>query len=367
MKKKLLILLLSCVMIFALTACGGSKDKETIEDTAKGMAPEDVKVGFIYIGSAEDQGFNNSHEDARVALEKDLGVKTMYLEKVPDNAAGSEKAIRDLIDQDCNVIIGSSFGYGDAMAKVAEEYPEIHFFATGYQSNDKNFVNYMGRIYKARYMAGIAAGMKTESNQIGYVAAFGIPEVVRGINAFTLGARSVNPDATVEVKWTGAWGDSATEKTAATELINKGCDVLSYHQDTTTTQLAAQEKGVFVCGYHYATPDVAPKAYLTSAVWNWEPYFKDQIQKIIDGTWTPNNYWGDEVIQLDKLSALCAEGTQEKVDAAKEKMDAGDWDVFYGPINDQDGKLKVKEGASLTDKEMLNFDWFVEGVKGTIE
>lgn len=369
MKKKLLLALLAGLMVFAFAACGGSDEpaEDGAADDAAGIPAEDIKVGFVYIGPADDQGFSNSHDDARVELEKTLGVETTYVEEVPDNA-DSEKAIRDLIDTGCNVIVGCSFGYGDAMAKVAEEYPDIYFFhATGDQSNDTNFVNFMGRMYKSRYLSGIAAGLQTESNQIGYVAAFGIPEVVRGINAFTLGVRSVNPDATVEVKWTGSWGDSAAEKTAAIDLVNNGCDVLTYHQDTTSTQLAAQEKGVYCVGYHYPTPDVAPDAYLTSAIWNWSPYYIDQIQKIIDGTWTPENYWGEEVVDLDALTALCAEDTQAKVDEAKAKMEAGDWDVFSGPINDQDGNEKVAEGQTMTDEEMLSFDWFVEGVKGTIE
>lgn len=367
MKKKILVALLSLMVIFAFSACGSKDTADEGTTASKGIAKEDIKVGFIYIGAADDQGFSNSHEDARQQLEKEMGIKTMYMENVADNA-DSEKAIRDLIDQGCNVIAACSFGYGDAMEKVAAEYPDVYFLhATGYKSNDTNFSNFFGRIYKARYLTGIAAGMKTESNKIGYVAAFGIPEVVRGINAFTLGVQSVNPDATVEVKWTGAWGDAAAEKAAANELVNNGCDVLSYHQDTTSTQLAAEEKGAFVVGYHYATPDVAPKAYLTAAVWHWYPYYKEQIEKIIDGTWTTDPYWSADVVGIDTLSDLCAEGTQEKIDAAQEKLDSGDWDVFTGPIYDQDGNLKIKEGETMSDKDMLNFDWFVKGVIGTIE
>lgn len=369
MKKKVFALLIALVLVVALVGCGGNDDANT-EDEGEGteaLTAADFKVGFVYIGDATDQGFSNSHEDARLELEEKTGVETMFLENVPDTTTDSEKAFRDLIDQGCNVLVGCSFGYGDAMAKIAAEYPDLYFFhATGYQSGD-NFVNYMGRIYKMRYEAGIAAGLKTESNKIGYVAAFDIPEVVRGINAFALGVRSVNPDATVEVKWTGSWGDPALETTAATELINGGCDVLTYHQDTVAVQSTAEKNNVFVVGYHYPTPDVAPNSYLTAAVWNWSPYYVDQIEKLIAGTWTAENYWGEDVVALDTLSSLCAEGTQEAIDEAHAKMAGGDWDVFYGPINDQDGNVKVAEGSSMTDEEMLSFNWFVEGVIGTID
>ena len=362
MKKKVLAVLFAMLLMVAFAACGGG------ESEGEGEAEEsttDVKVGFVYIGDANDQGFSNSHEAARLAVEQELGVTTMALENVPDNA-DSEKAMRDLIDQGCNVIIGCSFGYGDTMEKLAGEFTDVKFLhASGYKSNDTNFVNFFGKIYKARYLSGIAAGLKTESNQIGYVAAMPIPEVIRGINAFTLGVRSVNPDATVEVIWTGQWGDASLEKPAAVELVNKGCDVLAYHQDTVTTELVAQEKGVSVVGYHYPTPDVAPESYLTAAVWNWTPYYVEQIQKIIDGTWTAENYWGPEVVALDTLTALCAEGTQEKVDEAQAQLDSG-WDVFTGPIKDQNGEVKIAEGVVLTDEELLAFDWFVEGVIGTI-
>ena len=362
MKKKLFVLLMSCVLVFALTACGGDTETEG-EDT--GLTAEDIKVGFVYIGSVDDEGWTNSHDDARIELEETLGVETMYLENVAENA-DCEKAIRDLIDQGCNVIFTTSFGFGDWTETVAADYPDIYFFhASGYKSAE-NFVNYFGRIYQARYLSGIAAGLKTESNQIGYVAAMPIAEVIRGINAFTLGVRSVNPDATVEVVWTGVWGDAALEKAAAQELLNKGCDVLTQHQDTPATQLAAEEDGAFCVGYHYPTPDVAPAAYLTAPVWNWAPYYIEQVQAIIDGTWTAENYWGSEVVKLDTLTDLNAEGAQAAIDEAQAKLDSGEWDVFAGPINDQDGNVKIAEGVTMTDEELLSFDWFVEGVIGTI-
>lgn len=360
MRKKLLLLLLSVVLVFAVSACGNSNTKGEDNNAAK-----DVKVGFVYVGSVTDEGWTQSHDEARLEMEKTLGVETMYMENVAENA-DCEKAIRDLIDQGCNVIFTTSFAFGDWTEKVAQEYPDLYFFhASGYKDGP-NFVNYFGRMYQMRYLSGIAAGLKTESNQVGYVAAMPIPEVVRGINAFTLGVRSVNPDATVEVIWTNSWGDPSKEKSAAQELINKGCDVLGQHQDSPATQLAAEEGGVYCVGYHYPTPNVAPDAYLTAPVWNWAPYYIEQVQKIIDGTWTAKNYWGSEVVKLDTLTALNAAGAQEAIDAAQAKLNSGEWDVFNGPIKDQDGNVKIQEGQKMTDEEMLNFDWFVEGVIGSL-
>ena len=365
MKKKLLVLALAALMIFAFASCGN--DESTSDNSeSQGIAKEDIKVGFVYIGAIGDEGWTDSHNDGRLYLEEELGVETAYMENVTEDS-GCEDAIRNLIDQGCNVIFTTSFGFGEWTQKVALDHPDLYFMHASGNIQEENMSNYFGRIYQARYLSGIAAGMKTETNKIGYVAAMGIPEVVRGINAFTLGVRSVNPEATVEVVWTGAWGDAAVEKAAARELINKDCDVLTKHQDTAAVLLAAEEaEGVSCIGYHYPTADVAPNSYLTAPVWDWGPYYVEQVQKIIDGTWESESYWGSEVVKLDTLSDLCAEGTEDAIKEAQERLDSGEWDVFYGEIKDQDGNVRVEAGQSLTDEEMLSLDWFVEGVIGTI-
>lgn len=362
--KKLLALMLAIVMIFsaALTGCGsGSSD-------TKG-----VKAGFIYIGPIGDGGYTYAHDQGRLYLEeklKDKGVTTTYLENVAEDAS-SEKAMKDLIDQGCNVIFATSFGYMEYVDKVAKEYPKVKFFhCSGYMSNDKNFVNYFGRIEQTRYLSGIAAGLKTKSNKIGYVAAKQIPEVIRGIDAFTLGVQSVNPDATVNVKWTDTWYDPTLEKNAATALLNDGCDVIAQHQDTTGPQIAAEEKGAFAIGYNSDSKNAAPKAYITAPIWNWGVYYVDQVQKILDGTWKPENYWGglkEGVVGLADLTENAEPGTQEKIDEVKAKMLDGSFEVFAGPIKDQTGAVKVPEGSKITDEEQLNLKWFVQGVNGKID
>ncbi len=366
--KRFLALMLVVVMICAaaLTGCGS----KAADSSGKVDA---VKAGFIYVGPIGDGGYTYAHDQGRLYLEeklKDKGVTTAYLENVAEDAS-VEKAMKDLIDQGCNVIFATSFGYMDYVEKVAKEYPDVKFFhCSGYKSNDTNFANYFGRIEQTRYLSGIAAGLKTKSNKIGYVAAKQIPEVIRGINAFTLGVQSVNPNATVNVKWTDTWYDPTLEKNAATALLNDGCDVIAQHQDTTGPQIAAEEKGASAIGYNSDSRKAAPKAYITAPIWNWGVYYVDQVQKILDGTWKSENFWGglkEGVVDLAPLTENAAPGTKEKIEEAKAKMLDGSLNVFTGPIKDQSGAVKIAEGASMTDDEQLNCKWFVQGVNGKID
>jgi basic membrane protein A len=257
----------------------------------------------------------------------------------------------------------------DYVVKAAKDHPDVYFgHCSGYQTAE-NLSTYFGKIYQARYLAGIAAGMKTKADKIGYVAAFPIPEVIRGINAFTLGVQSVNPDATVEVIWTNTWYDPAVEKQAAIELLNKGCDVMAQHQDSTATQIAAQEKGAFAVGYNTSTPDAAPNAYLTAPLFHWEKFYVDDVQKLMDGTWTSRSYWeglASGMVSLDDLTKNCAEGTADAVAAAQAKIESGELEPFTGPIADQSGTVKVAQGTKMTDEEIWNMGWFIKGVIGTI-
>lgn len=335
--------------------------------TFEPMKAEDIKAGFIYIGPVADGGYTLAHDNGRAGMVENLGIETVYIENVPENA-DCEKAIRDLIDQGCNVIVTTSFGHMQYTYDMAEEYPDIKFMhCSGYMTAD-NMSTYFGRMIEPRYLSGIVAGKKTASNKIGYVAAMPVSEVIRGINAFTLGVRSVNPDATVEVIWTNSWYDPSLEKSAALELLSKGCDVIAQHCDTTGPQIAAQEKGAFAVGYNSPTYDTAPQAYLTAPLFHWDTLYTHEFQAIIDGTWSGVKYWGgmsDEIVSLDTLSENCAEGTQELVDAAKAKIIAGE-PFFVGPLNNNEGEEVVPAGTVMTDDEIWNMNWFVEGVIGTI-
>lgn len=346
-----------------------TEEAATTEEAAATVDASEMVVGFIFVGPPGDGGYTYAHDQGRLMVEKELGVKTIFKESVPETQE-VEKVMKDMIAEGAKAIFATSFGYMDYVANVAKEYPDVKFFhCSGYLS-DVNFNNYFGRIEQARYLSGIVAGLKTESNKIGYVAAYEIPEVIRGINAFTLGAQSVNPDVTVSVKWTHTWYDPALEKEAAVALIDEDCDVITQHQDTAGPQQAAEEAGVFAIGYNSDMSIYAPKANMTSAVWNWGPYYVEQVKTIMDGTWTQANYWGgmaEGVVALAPLTANAPEGAQAKVDEVQAKILDGSFNVFQGPIFDQTGAEKVAEGAALSDEDQLSCTWFVKGVIGTIE
>ncbi len=360
--KKILLVLLSLMLLLSLAACGNDQGEEP-------AAEEELTVGFIYVGPIGDGGYTYAHDQGRLYLEDNMNVKTIYKESVPETQE-VEQEIRNMIDQGAEAIFATSFGYMDYIEKVSKDYPEIAFFhCSGYKTTE-NLATYFGRIYQPRYLSGIVAGLKTETNNIGYVAAYPIPEVIRGINAFTLGAQSVNPDVTVNVKWTSTWYDPAIEKEAAVALIDEGADVIAQHQDTTGPQQAAEERGVYSIGYNTDMAEMAPEAYMTAPVWNWGPYYVEQVENVINGTFESHEYWGgmeDDIVRLAPLTELAPEGAQEAVSEAKEMILNDELIVFEGPIYDQEGNIMVEEGQQLTDEEMLNMMWFVEGVEGNIE
>lgn len=364
MRKRRILWLLVAVCSFAmvLTGCGAEQNN---------AGQEKLKVGFIYIGSAGDAGYTYAHDQGRLYAQEKLGdkVELIYQENVSDTDDSCVPVIQSMVEQGCKVIFTNSYGYMDYTYDMAQEYPEVKFLHCSGSKSSENMLNYFGRIYQARYLSGIVAGMKTETNKIGYVGAYPIPEVIRGINAFTLGVRSVNPDATVEVVWTSTWYDPALEKSAAVSLLDQGCDVIAQHQDTTGPQVAAAERGKWCIGYNCDTSDVTPDSFMTAPVWNWGPYYADQIQKVLDGTWESENYWGgmeDGIVALAPLTKNAPEGAQEKVDEMTEKIISGEFKVFQGPIKDQNGEIKVPEGTVMTDEELLSFNWFVEGVNGAL-
>lgn len=373
MKRKLLALVLCSFMALA-TACGPNDNSSSTTDSSSktnsqhtAIAKEDLKVGFVYIGDINDGGYTQAHDQGRLELEK-MGIECVYVENVAEETTDLTTNIENLIDAGCNVIYTNSYGYGPVTKDMAEKYPNVKFgHATGDEFTE-NMTTYMGRVEEPRYLSGIVAGMKTKSNKIGYVAAFNYSEVVRGINAFTLGVKLVNPDATVEVIWTNTWYNPIDEKQAAQTLLNKGCDVMAQHQDSTATQTAAEEAGAFAIGYNKSTPDAAPKAYLTAPLFHWEKFYVADVQAIMDGTWTAKKFWeglSSGMVSLDTLTDNCAEGTQEKVDAAKAAILDGSLNIFAGPIKDNEGNVKVEDGKALTDDEIWAMDWFVEGVIGS--
>jgi basic membrane protein A len=369
MKRKLAsFLVVLMVMAMVVTGCGTSKQAPGTKEPAKKPA---VKVGFVYIGTVNDGGWTQAHDNGRKYMVEKLGVETLYKESVPEGP-DAEKAINELIDQGCNVIFTTSFGFMDYTEKAAKANPNVKFMhCSGYKMLD-NMGVYFGKIEQPRYLAGVVAGLKTKSNKLGYVAAFEIPEVLRGINAYTMGVRSVNPKATVEVKWTHSWTDAPRAKEAAKALLDEGCDVIAQHQDDPVRQIAAEERGVWSVGYNMDMTKAAPKAHLTAPVWNWGPYYVEQVKAVMDGTWKAENWYKGmdaDVVRLSPLTANAPAGAQAAVDKAKAFILSGENKIWTGPIKDNTGKVVVPEGVTLTDKQLTSteFNWLVEGVIGKVE
>lgn len=381
MKKfvKVLSLVLAAILVIGCFAgCGTKPDADEGNKTENAAMPaiakEDLKIGVIHIGNpADGAGYSYAHDTGIVAMQKELGLKDEQIIRQTNisdtDTAATDKAIETLLEAGCNVIFGTSWGYMNSMKKYADENPKVIFsHCSGNINNGKNMNNYFGKIYEARYLAGIAAGMKTETNKIGYVAAQPIEnaEVTGGIDAFALGVKSVNPDAKIYVKVTNTWFDLTLEKTAAVALLDMGCDVIAQHQDTTQPQIAAKEKGKWGVGYNSDMSKEVPEAVLTSVVWNWSVYYTKAVKDIIDGTWKCENYFDgmkEGLVDVIEPSALCAEGTAEKIKEAKAKIVSGELQVFAGPIKDNAGNEKVKAGEVLSDEVIAKtINWYVDNV-----
>ena len=398
--KKLLSLLVVSAMVVSLCACGSSgadqgtdgtaettqessqaeaentEDAETAE--AAGVMPaiakEDIKVGVIHITDpAEGSGYTYTHDLGIQGMQKNIGLEDSQIVRknnVSDtDATAIENAIRECIEEGCNIIFATSWGFMDTCEALSEEFPDIIFsHGTGYKCNGVNFNNYFGRIYQARYLAGIAAGLKTETNKLGYVAAMGQEnsEVTGGINAFAMGAYSVNPDCEVYVKVTNSWFDPEGETQAAQALVDLGCDVIAQHCDTPNPQTVAEQNGVWGVGYNSDMSKDAPGAVLTSVMWDWTVYYTYAVQSVIDGTWTGENYFGgmaEGLVNIAPLSDLCAEGTQEAVDAAKAQITEEGFNVFDGVIETNDGSTVGEEGSTLSDADITgNMNWYFKNV-----
>lgn len=361
---KLLVAILLIFVLGTLVGCGTAQ-KDTQKDTQK--TKEEMKVGFIYIGPPGDHGYTYAHDEGRKYLESKLPwVKTIAMESVAD--VDTERVASELAEKGCKVIFATSFGEMDGLLAASKKYPNVVFeHCSGYKTNT-NMGTYFGKIEQPRYLSGIVAGKMTKSNQIGYVAAFPIPEVVRGINAFTMGVRSVNPDATVKVVWTSTWLDPTLEKKAAQSLLDGGADVIAQHQDTTSPQQAAEEKGAYAIGYNSDMNKFAPKANLCSVVWNWGPYYVKTVEAVKAGSWKNDQYWGpmkDGIVALSPMYNVPAD-VQKLVETKSEEFMTGKSDSFSGVVKDQSGKVRVPAGQVLSDKDQLSMDWFVEGVDGTI-
>ena len=334
------------------------------------MAKDTTKVGFVYVSPTGDAGWTYSHDQARKFMESELGdkVETTYVESVPEGA-DAERVIRQMASKGHDLIFTTSFGYMNPTLKVAKRFPKVKFeHASGYKQS-KNVGSYFTRAYQGRYLSGLVAGKMTKSNVIGYVAAFPIPEVVRGINAFTKGVREVNPNAEVKVIWVSTWYDPAKEREAAETLLLQKADVLTQHTDSAAVIQTAEAKGAYAIGYHSDMSAYGQKAHLTSVIHNWGQLYVDKVKAVIDGDWKKQNIWSgiaEGTTDLAPLNSAIPADVKALVEAKKADLKAGKIRVFDGPVKDQSGAVKVANGKTLSDGDLQGFNWYVEGVSGKL-
>jgi simple sugar transport system substrate-binding protein len=334
------------------------------------QAGEPLKVGFVYVSPIGDAGWTFQHDLGRKALEKALGDKvvTKYVENVPEGA-DAERIIRDLAVSGHKLILTTSFGYMNPTIKVASQFPNVAFMhATGYKLA-KNVGVYNARFYEGRYLTGVVAGKMTKSNVAGYVAAFPIPEVLQGINAFVRGMRSVNPKAELKVVWVNSWFDPGKEREAAQTLIAQGADVVTHHTDSTAVVQTAEEKGVWAVGYHSDMSKYGPKAHLTAATHLWGDIYIKAAQDVLAGKWKPMNVWGgikDKMVKLAPINAAVPAEVKELVGKVEKDIVAGKFHPFAGPVKDNEGKERVPSGKVMADDAMQKMDFYVEGVQGKL-
>ena len=374
---------------FLLTGCNavktGSPDdyatnkgyEQSEGDTAQkgesGISKDQIKVGVLYLSDPDEgSGYSYTHDLGVKGMQENLLLSDDQIErKIVDDTDedGTKKAIEECVSDGCNIIFTTSWGYMQVTADMAEKYPDVYFsHGTGYMSNGKNFNNYFGRIYQARYLSGFVAGLNKKNNKLGYVAAHdsSYTEVTGGIDAFAIGVESVNPKAKIYVDVTNSWYDEKKEKKASERLLSMGCDVMTQHCDTSYPQTLAQEKGVYGIGYNSDMSKETPKSCLTSVIWNWSAYYTAAVKSVIDGTWDGSNYYGgmaEGLVEITDLASFAADGTQQKVDEATAEILSGQNNVFDGVLETNTGKKIGQKGKTLDDATITGkINWYYRNV-----
>ena len=365
---------LSAVAAAALVGCGKKEEPAPAPAPAAPAAeapkPEPLKIGFAYVGPVGDGGWSYAHDQARKKLEAEFGdkIQTSYVESVPEGP-DAERVLRDMVTQGNKVIFGTTFGYMDVMQKLGEEFKDVRFeHATGYKTSE-NVRTYDSRTYEGAYLAGIIAGAMTKTNTLGVVGSVPIPEVLRNINSFTLGAQSVNPKIKTKVVWVNEWFSPPKETEAATSLINGGADVLFQNTDSPAVLKTAEEKGKRAFGWDSDMTAYGPKAHLASAVINWLPYYAKATKDVLDGTWTTGqSWWGvkEGAIDLVSVAEDVPAEVKAKVDAAKAGLKDGSFVIWKGPIVNNAGQAVLEKDAVADDKFLTGINFYVKGVEGKV-
>lgn len=334
------------------------------------QATDPLKVGFVYVAPVSDTGWVRQHDEGRKAVDAALGakVRTTFVENVPEGP-DAERVIRDLAQQGHKLIFTPSFGYMEPTLRVAREFPDVRFESiTGYKTAP-NVAAANARYYEGRYLAGIAAGRMTRTRVAGYIAAFPIPEVLQGINAFTLGMRSVNADAQVKVVWLNAWFDPPREREAALTLFNQDVDVIAFHTASDAAMVAAQERGRMAVGYHSDMRKAGPDAQIAAVTHHWGDYYTSRTRAVLDGSWKSGTVWGgvaEGMIRIGHFGPKVPQAVQAEVLARQNDIAAGRLQPFAGPIADNQGKLMVARGQAMTHGQIQGMNFLVSGVQGKV-
>lgn len=332
------------------------------------VAAEVDNVGFVYVGPVGDHGWTYRHDIGRQAVEKELGVNTTFVESVAEGA-DAERVIRKLASSGSDIIFTTSFGYMNPTVKVAKQFADVKFeHATGYK-RATNVSTYSARFYEGRAVLGTIAGHMSKTGQVGYVASFPIPEVVRGINAFTLAMRKVNPEATVKVVWVNSWYDPGREGDAAKALIDEGVDIITQHTDSPAPLQVAEQRGVYAFGQASDMRAFAPKAQLSAIIDNWDKYYVSRVAAVMDGSWASEDTWGgiaSGMVEMAPYGDAVPANVRAAADAVEAAIVAGSFHPFQGPFNKQTGEQAVAQGETLDDGVLLGMDWYVEGVQGQL-
>ncbi len=337
---------------------------------APSFAADPVKIGFVYLGPTGDHGWTFAHDQGRKALEAKFSnkIKTTFVENVPETA-DSERVFRQLAMDGNKVIFGTSFGYMNQMVKVAKEYPGVIFeHSTGYKTG-KNLGVYNIRHYQSAYLAGVLAGKMSKTGKLGFVGSIPIPEVLRNINAFTLGARSVNPKITTRVIWVNGWFDPGKEREAALSLISQGADVLLQNTDSPAVVQAAQDKGVYAFGWDSDMAKFGPKAHLAAAVLHWGVIYDAVVTEVMENKWKSGNiFWGIErnAVDLENYGPMVPAEAKKLLAERRAELKSGKLNVFAGPLKNQAGAVIVPAGKALSDADLVKVNYYVEGVEGAL-
>ncbi|WP_397535666.1 BMP family ABC transporter substrate-binding protein [Roseateles sp.] len=362
----------------ALVGCGKKEDAAapaaaSAPASAAAPKPEPLKIAFAYVGPVGDGGWTFAHDNGRKAVEKEFGDKvvTSFVEKVPE-AADAERVFRDMVSQGNKLIFGTTFGYMEPMLKVAVDAKDVKFeHGTGYKQAD-NLRTYDSRTYEGAYMAGVIAGAMTKSNTLGVVGSIPIPEVIRNINSFTMGAQSTNPKIKVKVVWVNEWFNPPKETEAAQSLINGGADVLMQNTDSSAVLQTAEKNGKYAFGWDSDMTAYGPKAHLGSAIINWGPYYIATVREVLDGKWTAgagkNSWWGvkEGAIDMVSVAEIVPADIKAKVDTIRAGLKDGSFSIWKGPIVGQDGKEILKKDEIADDKFLSGVNFYIKGVEGKV-